>query len=90
MTTLRTGRLLRRRTAGRSGQGMIEYGLILGLMSVWIVTMFIALKPIFTERFAGAAMEQYAGEGRAQLIAELEVTYFQSGGEDDGGLGGDT
>lgn len=52
---------------------MVEYGLIVGLLSVWVVALFIALKPIFTERFAADNIVQQAGQGRDQIAAELGV-----------------
>ncbi len=63
--------LMKRR---KSGQGMIEYGLIVGLISVWVVALFLALKPIFTEKFASDNIVQQAGQGRVQLAAGLGVS----------------
>lgn len=63
----------RKMSRKESGQGMIEYGLIVGLMSIWVVVMFVALKPIFTEQFAVEGIINKSGEGRAELAAGLGV-----------------
>lgn len=64
----------RRSRRRESGQGMIEYGLVVGLISVWVVILFVSLKPIFTEKFASENIKRYSGEGRSHLAANLGVT----------------
>lgn len=67
-------RMRERRARRRSGQGMIEYGLIVGILSIWVVALFVALKPIFTEKFASDNIASQAGQGRVQIAAELGVS----------------
>lgn len=68
------GRFRNRRRVEQGGQGMIEYGLIVGLLAVWVIAIFIALKPIFTEKFAADNIAAQAGQGRVQIAAELGVS----------------
>lgn len=62
------------RRDGESGQGMVEYGLVIGLVSVWVVSIFLALRPMFTEQFALSRVEAMGGEGRAAIAMELGVS----------------
>lgn len=82
MTTIR---ILRNRISGRRterAQGMIEYGLVIGLIATWVVAIFIALKPLFTERLAVGKVEKYAGQGRVELAAAVGVSISYTVGGD--------
>ncbi len=76
---------MRFRKRNESGQGMIEYGLVIGLISVWVVSIFLALRPMFTEQMTLNKIDSLAGEGRATLAADLNVN-FPSDEEEGEGL----
>ncbi len=73
-----------------SGQGMVEYGLVTSLISVWVIAVFMALKPVVSEKFAVESINKYAGEGQAHIASELGVQWVStSGGSEEGGDEGD-
>jgi Flp pilus assembly pilin Flp len=83
MAMMRAGRRLRDRAARRrSGQGMVEYGLVIGLVATWVIFFMLALRPIFSEQFAADNLEGFAGQGQAQLASEfgLELRGVSGGG----------
>jgi hypothetical protein len=68
---------------------MTEYILVIGMVSVWVIFFMLALRPIFSEQFAADNIEAFAGQGQAQMAAELGVDLLGSGdGKDDGEVGG--
>lgn len=50
-------KLIRRLIGKEEGQGIVEYGLILGLIAVIVVAVFIALGPQIKKLFTGAGEE---------------------------------
>ena len=55
-----------------SGQGMVEYGLIIGLIAIIVIAVFVALGGPLANMFRNAVSESEVGEGQAALSA---VTY---------------
>ncbi len=53
------------------GQGMVEYGLIIGLVALVVVAVFLLLGDNLRAMFSNAAGEQQADNGRAALSALL-------------------
>lgn len=53
------------------GQGMVEYGLIVGLIAIIVIAVFVALGPQITEMFQQTVDEQSVGEGQASISAAI-------------------
>ncbi|MBL4889309.1 MAG: hypothetical protein JKX97_04725 [Candidatus Lindowbacteria bacterium] len=49
----------------RSGQGLVEYGLVLGLVGVFVIACFLALGDVITDLMVGH--ESRSGEAQASL-----------------------
>jgi|GEM_PF-705510 len=62
--------------AVEEGQGMVEYGLIVGLIAIIVIAVFVALGPQIMELFEDALDVD-------QEIAELEASCTARGGEFD-------
>lgn len=54
--------MIRRFLREEDGQGVVEYGLIIGLIAVIVVAVFIALGPKIKELFKGAVSEGHIQE----------------------------
>ena len=54
-----------------SGQGMVEYGLIVGLIAIIVIAVFVALGPQIRNMFQQTVDEESVGEGQAALSAEI-------------------
>lgn len=50
-----------------AGQGMVEYGLIIGLIAIIVIAVFVALGGPLKNMFAAAASSQTLGQGQAAL-----------------------
>lgn len=57
--------------SSESGQGMVEYGLIVGLIAIIVIAVFVALGPQITEMFQQTVDEQSVGEGQASISAAI-------------------
>ena len=55
-------RLIQRFITEEEGQGVVEYGLIIGLIAVIVVAVFIALGPQIKRLFTGAVEEGHIEE----------------------------
>lgn len=53
------------------GQGMVEYGLIVGLIAIIVIAVFVALGPQITDMFQQTVDEQSVGEGQASISAAI-------------------
>lgn len=58
---------LRSMTRDEEGQGMVEYGLIIGLIAIIVIAVFVALGGPLKNMFANAASSETLGEGQAAL-----------------------
>lgn len=52
-----------------SGQGMVEYGLIIGLIAIIVIAVFVALGGPLANMFKNAVSASEVGEGQAALSA---------------------
>ena len=52
-----------------SGQGMVEYGLIIGLIAIIVIAVFVALGPQIKNMFDDAVDDETVGKG-ASAISE--------------------
>lgn len=43
---------------GTSGQGLVEYGLIVGLIAIIVIALFVALGPAIRKMFSGSGEER--------------------------------
>lgn len=57
--------------SSESGQGMVEYGLIVGLIAIIVIAVFVALGPQITNMFQQTVDEQSVGEGQASISAAI-------------------
>lgn len=54
-----------------SGQGMVEYGLIVGLIAIIVIAVFVALGPQLSNMFQRTVNENQVGEGQAAISAAI-------------------
>lgn len=64
-----------------SGQGMVEYGLIVGLITTIVITVFVALGPQINLMFGEAVSDQSINEAEAEVQNAIE---FDNTGSDNG------
>lgn len=57
--------------SSEQGQGMVEYGLIVGLIAIIVIAVFVALGPQITNMFQQTVDEQSVGEGQASISAAI-------------------
>lgn len=57
---------------GEKGQGIVEYGLIIGLIAVIIVAIFIALGPQIKKLFEGAVSSEQVTSPASPVESEME------------------
>lgn len=60
---------IRELRADESGQGMVEYGLIIGLIAIIVIAVFVALGGPLRQMFQGAVGTQTMGQNQAALSA---------------------
>lgn len=53
------------------GQGMVEYGLIVGLISIVVTVVIVSLYPSFKQVYDSVVSEQQTGEAHAGLSAMM-------------------
>jgi len=53
------------------GQGMVEYGLIVGLIAIIVIAVFVALGPQINNMFSNVVDEESVGEGQASLSSAV-------------------
>jgi len=53
------------------GQGMVEYGLIIGLIAIIVIAVFVALGPQIKEMFENAVSEKQMNDGVAAISGKL-------------------
>lgn len=49
------------------GQGMVEYGLIIGLIAIIVIAVFVALGGPLKNMFSNAASSETLGQGQAAI-----------------------
>lgn len=54
-----------------SGQGMVEYGLIIGLIAIIVIAVFVALGPQIKNMFATAVDSNSLTESQAGISAGM-------------------
>ncbi|MEW5691800.1 MAG: Flp family type IVb pilin [Candidatus Hydrogenedentota bacterium] len=54
-----------------AGQGMVEYGLIVGLIAIIVIAVFVALGPQISNMFKRTVNENNVGEGQGALSAAI-------------------
>lgn len=54
-----------------SGQGMVEYGLIVGLIAIIVIAVFVALGPQIRNMFQNTVDEQSVSEGQSALSSAI-------------------
>ncbi|MBL4889650.1 MAG: Flp family type IVb pilin [Candidatus Lindowbacteria bacterium] len=57
--------------ADQEGQGMVEYGLIIGLIAIIVIAVFVALGGPLREMFANAVSDTTVGETQAELSSGI-------------------
>jgi len=57
--------------ADESGQGMVEYGLIIGLIAIIVIAVFVALGGPLKDMFEDAVTSETMGENQAALSAGI-------------------
>jgi len=58
---------IRELKADESGQGMVEYGLIIGLIAIIVIAVFVALGGPLRNMFSGAVGTETMGKNQAAL-----------------------
>jgi pilus assembly protein Flp/PilA len=58
-------------TEDEDGQGMVEYGLIVGLIAIIVIAVFVALGPQIQGMFENTVDSNSVGEGQAQISAAI-------------------
>ncbi|MEK8024200.1 MAG: Flp family type IVb pilin [Candidatus Hydrogenedentota bacterium] len=58
---------LRELNVDEAGQGMVEYGLIIGLIAIIVIAVFVALGGPLRNMFAGAVGTGTMGQNQAAL-----------------------
>ena len=53
------------------GQGMVEYGLIIGLIAIIVIAVFVALGPQIKNMFQNAVSGQETANNQAALSATI-------------------
>lgn len=53
------------------GQGMVEYGLIIGLIAIIVIAVFVALGPQIKNLFENTVSGQQVNDSRAAISAEI-------------------
>ncbi len=64
------------------GQGMVEYGLIVGLIAIIVIAVFVALGPQITALFEETVDPDTLEEGQEELERELEEEDEDDNGEE--------
>lgn len=59
-------------TADEDGQGMVEYGLIVGLIAIIVIAVFVALGPQIQSMFTDVASGNTMEEGQDDLENAME------------------
>lgn len=62
---------IRELNADESGQGMVEYGLIIGLIAIIVIAVFVALGGPLKNMFAESVGTQTMGKNQAALSAGI-------------------
>lgn len=62
-----------------SGQGMVEYGLIVGLIAIIVIAVFVALGPQISNMFENTVDEESVGEGQDAISSEIYGSGNDSG-----------
>jgi len=57
--------------AGIRGQGMVEYGMMVGILAMLVIASFIALGPQVTDQFQQTINEQTMADGRVSISANI-------------------
>lgn len=50
-----------------NGQGMVEYGLIVGLIAIIVIAVFVAIGPQIRNMFTNTVDENSVSEGQSQI-----------------------
>lgn len=58
-------------SSDESGQGMVEYGLIVGLIAIIVIAVFVAIGPQIESMFTNTVDEESVGEGQDQLSSAI-------------------
>lgn len=58
-------------SSDEDGQGMVEYGLIVGLIAIIVIAVFVALGPQINSMFTNVVDENSVGEGQASLSTQI-------------------
>lgn len=53
------------------GQGMVEYGLMVGIISMLVIATFVALGPQIVGQFQQTFDDETVGEGQASISASI-------------------
>lgn len=53
------------------GQGMVEYGLMVGLVAILVIASFVVLGPQVVGQFQQTYNEQSVGEGQASISSAI-------------------
>ena len=62
---------IRQFKSDESGQGMVEYGLIIGLIAIIVIAVFVALGGPLREMFEDAVCTDTMGKNQAALSAGI-------------------
>lgn len=58
-------------TSDEDGQGMVEYGLIVGLIAIIVIAVFVALGPQINNMFTNVVDSNSVGEGQASMSSAI-------------------
>lgn len=56
------------------GQGMVEYGLIIGLIAIIVIAVFVALGPQISNMFKNTVSGQQMNDNRAAISEQIYRT----------------
>lgn len=62
---------IRKLRASEAGQGMVEYGLIIGLIAIIVIAVFVALGGPLKQMFQNTVDTETMGKNQAALSAGL-------------------
>ncbi|MBU1487892.1 Flp family type IVb pilin [bacterium] len=65
--------MLKRLFRNEKGQGMVEYGLIIGLIAIIVLAVFIALGPQIKAMFAETVSNETVSTAQNKLETEMNI-----------------
>jgi pilus assembly protein Flp/PilA len=61
------------RNDDESGQGMVEYGLIVGLIAIIVIAVFVALGPQINSMFSDAVSDESINDAQGEVENAIDM-----------------